>query len=156
MSLIALDGGARLERALIRWRYEDGSRMVAWTAASDLRGRMRRNAQARWATRGHQRRGGEPPCDGRRVSLARELGARRVAAMKRRRENGGESADRVGRQAGLMSRQGVEAVPGTGIDGGFAGQGGGEAMAVDAQSARADGGFGEARLPIDLSLFGDG
>ena len=55
-----------------------------------------------------------------------------------------------------MSRQGVEAVPGTGIDGGFAGQGGGEAMAVDAQSARADGGIGEARLSIDMSLFGDG
>ena len=35
-------------------------------------------------------------------------------------------------------------------------EGQGEAMAVDAQSARADGGFGEARLPVSESPFGDG
>ena len=84
------------------------------------------------------------------------VGARRVVAMKRRREDEGEAADRAGRHAGLTSRQGAEAMFSMGIGGGSAGQGGGEAMAVDAQSARADGGFGEARLPIDLSLFGDG
>ena len=81
-----VDGGGRLERALVRLRLADGSRFTAWVAASDLRGRQRRNARARWALRVHAGRAAAGSGDGQRLELARELGRRRVAALKRRRE----------------------------------------------------------------------
>ena len=109
------------------------------------------------------------------MELARELGARRAAAQQRRRTEGREAAGRAGQQVGHVE-QGVRAPADTGGAGGPAstppprggyrvstssreprtGLGEGEAMAVGAQSARADGGYGEARLPINPSPFGDG
>ena len=110
--------------------------------------------------------GGAPSHDGRLVALARELGARRVAAQKRRRAAGCEADDSEAQQVGGAGKRGVRAAIDTDAAGGLAGappprgermgQGMGEAMAIDAQSARADGGYGEARLPIDPSPLGDG
>ena len=69
-------------------------------------------------------------------------------------------------QVGRAGKRGVRAAIDADAAGGLAGappprgermgQGTGEAMATDAQSARADGGYGEARLPIDPSPLGDG
>ena len=171
LHVLALDGDGRLERALVRLRLADGSRFTAWVAAGDLRGRQRRNARARWALRVHTGRAAADSGDGQRLELARELGRRRVAALKRRREETDGADDTLGeRRRGYDTRQGdMGAAAGGGSP--YAGrkaqmgrksarldrrEGQGEAMAVDAQSARADGGFGEARLPVSGSPFGDG
>ena len=164
--LLALDGDTRLERALVRWRLQDGSRTLLWTAVCDLRGRTRRNAKALWAQRYYQGQVVAAAGDDRLVELARGLGARRAAAQQRRRVEGREADDLEAQQVGGAGKRGVRAAIDADAAGGLAGappsrgerreQGTGEAMAIDAQSARADGGYGEARLPIDPSPLGDG
>ena len=94
-----------------------------------------------------------------------------MAAQKRCRDEAAGTDDTLGgrRREGDIRRGNVDAAAGGGSPpAGRAAQvgrkgarfnrreGQGEAMAVDAQSARADGGFGEARLPVSGSPFGDG